>query len=93
MKVLIQRVRRGAVRIAGDIHAEIGRGIVIFLGVASGDTDASAEAMAKKISGLRIFDDPAGKMNLSNEEIGGESLVVSQFTLCADLRKGKRPRL
>ena len=91
MKALLQRVSRGAVHIDGSKHASIGRGIVILLGVEKGDTADTAEAMEKKIAGLRIFEDAAGKTNLSNEDVGGEYLVVSQFTLCADLSKGKRP--
>ncbi|MBI2932502.1 MAG: D-tyrosyl-tRNA(Tyr) deacylase [Planctomycetes bacterium] len=91
MRALLQRVSRGTVRIDDSAIAEIGRGVVLLVGVEVGDDPSTAEAMARKIAGLRIFDDPAGKMNLSNEDIGGEYLVVSQFTLCADLSKGKRP--
>ncbi len=91
MRALLQRVVRGAVRVDGAERASIGRGLVILLGVERGDSDATVEAMARKVAGLRVFDDAAGKMNLSNEEVGGEVLVVSQFTLCADLAKGKRP--
>lgn len=91
MKAVIQRVAKSEVVIEGKVHAAIGRGIHILLGVEQGDSAETAARMAAKICGLRIFDDTAGKMNLSNEEVGGEYMVVSQFTLCADLRKGKRP--
>ncbi|MHC4607586.1 MAG: D-aminoacyl-tRNA deacylase [Planctomycetota bacterium] len=91
MKAVLQRVRRAAVRVEEETVSEIGRGVLILLGVEKPDTEAGAEALAKKISGLRIFEDDAGKMNLSCEQIGGEFLVVSQFTLAADLAKGKRP--
>lgn len=91
MKALLQRVLEASVDADGAAHASIGRGILILLGVATTDADAQMEALAKKIAGLRIFDDAQGKTNLSCEDIGGEYLVVSQFTLCADLGKGKRP--
>ncbi len=91
MRALLQRVLGASVEADGAPHASIGRGILILLGVTTTDAEASLEAMAKKITGLRIFDDPQGKTNLSCEDIGGEYLVVSQFTLCADLSKGKRP--
>jgi len=91
MKALLQRVQGATVEVDGVPHASIGRGILVLLGVTTTDTDDSIEALAKKIAGLRIFDDAQGKTNLSCEDIGGEYLVVSQFTLCADLTKGKRP--
>lgn len=91
MKALLQRVLDASVSVEGAVHASIGRGILVFLGVARGDGEAQADALARKIAGLRLFDDAAGRMNLSNEEVGGEYLVVSQFTLCADLSRGKRP--
>ena len=91
MKLVIQRVARAAVRVDGAVVGEIGRGLLIFHGVAVGDGEAQVDALVKKTSGLRIFDDAAGKMNLSCEDVGGEFLVVSQFTLLADLSKGKRP--
>jgi D-tyrosyl-tRNA(Tyr) deacylase len=91
MKALLQRVLDASVSVDGAVHSSIGRGILILLGVAQGDGDAQLEALAKKITGLRIFDDAQGKTNLSCEDVGGEFLVVSQFTLCADLAKGKRP--
>jgi D-tyrosyl-tRNA(Tyr) deacylase len=91
MRALLQRVLDASVSIDGAVHSQIGRGLLILLGVAQGDGDAQLEALAKKITGLRVFDDAQGKTNLSCEDIGGEFLVVSQFTLCADLSKGKRP--
>jgi len=91
MRALLQRVLEASVEAEGVPHAAIGRGILILLGVTTTDTDVQLEALAKKISGLRVFDDAQGKTNLSCDDIGGEYLVVSQFTLCADLTKGKRP--
>ena len=91
MRALLQRVLDASVDADEVPHAAIGRGILILLWVTTTDADAQVEALAKKISGLRIFDDAQGKTNLSCEDVGGEFLVVSQFTLCADLSKGKRP--
>ena len=91
MKALIQRVLEASVVADGLPHAAIGRGLLIFLGVRAGDGEAQLDALARKIAGLRVFDDPDGRMNLSLDQVGGEQLVVSQFTLCADLSKGKRP--
>jgi len=91
MRALLQRVLGASVEADGATHGSIGRGILILLGVTTTDTVAQLESLAKKIAGLRIFDDAQGKTNLSCEDIGGEYLVVSQFTLCADLTKGKRP--
>jgi D-tyrosyl-tRNA(Tyr) deacylase len=91
MKALIQRVLEASVVADGVPHASIGRGLLIFLGVQAADGDAQVEALATKIHGLRLFEDPEGRMNLSLEQVGGEHLVVSQFTLCADLSRGKRP--
>ncbi len=88
---MLQRVRRGRVSVEGQPVAEMGRGYVILLGVTLGDDVAQAEWLAKKCVDLRIFEDAEGKMNLSLKEIGGEVLVVSQFTLYADTRKGRRP--
>ena len=91
MRALIQRVTEAGVRVDGEQIAAIGPGLLIFLGVAHGDTQAGAEWLADKAAGLRIFGDQAGKMNLSLLEAGGEALVVSQFTLYGDCRKGRRP--
>ncbi len=91
MRVLLQRVRAGKVVVDGRTIAQIGPGLVILLGIGQGDSDAQAEFLAEKISTLRIFEDAAGKFNLSIQDTGGEAIVVSQFTLYADARKGRRP--
>ena len=78
-------------RVEGKVIAEIGKGILILLGVEQSDNESSADYLADKATALRIFDDPSGKMNLAVRDIGGEVLVVSQFTLYGDVRKGKRP--
>ena len=91
MRVLIQRIRKASVAVSGETVGAAGRGILIFLGVTHGDTRADADWLAKKAAGLRIFEDEAGKMNKSLLDIGGDALVVSQFTLYADCRKGRRP--
>lgn len=91
MIAVLQRVKSASVKTKDATHSQIGKGILILLGVENKDTEGKIAEMVKKIAGLRIFDDEQGKMNLSNETIGGEYLVVSQFTLCADLSKGKRP--
>jgi D-tyrosyl-tRNA(Tyr) deacylase len=91
MKAVIQRVRRGTVRIGQQVVGEIDQGLVILLGVEKGDTRAEAQWVAEKCAHLRIFEDPQGKMNLSALDIAGKALVVSQFTLLADARKGRRP--
>lgn len=91
MRAVVQRVKRGSVQVDGKSIAEIGRGYVILLGVGPADTDATAAGLAKKISLLRVFEDEQGKMNLSIQDVGGQALVVSQFTLYADTSRGNRP--
>ncbi|WP_052890977.1 D-aminoacyl-tRNA deacylase [Thermogemmatispora carboxidivorans] len=91
MRALLQRVSYARVRVANEVVAEIGPGLLVLLGVAQGDGEAEARILAEKIVHLRIFEDEAGKMNRSLLECGGEMLVVSQFTLYADARKGRRP--
>lgn len=91
MKACIQRVRWARVRVNGETVGEIGPGLLVLLGVASDDTEKEAQSLASKVLGLRIFEDQEGKMNLSAHEVGGAILVVSQFTLLADCRRGRRP--
>lgn len=91
MRACVQRVSRASVRVGGQLCAQIQRGMLVLLGVAGDDTEADAQRLAEKIAGLRIFEDAQGKMNLALAEAGGAMLVVSQFTLLADCRKGRRP--
>ena len=91
MKTVLQRVTSAAVGIDGERTAEIGGGFLVLLGVCEGDTERDAEILAAKIANLRVFSDEAGKMNLSLLSVGGEMLVVSQFTLCASCAHGRRP--
>jgi D-aminoacyl-tRNA deacylase len=91
MRALVQRVSRGSVAVGGAVHASIGKGAVILLGIRKGDTPSHAAALAEKCAALRIVDDAQGKMNLSVSETGGSVLVVSQFTLYADTQRGNRP--
>ena len=91
MRALLQRVSSAAVRVDGRIIGAIDRGFCILLGVTHADTFKEADWLAKKIAGIRLFEDDAGKMNLGLEDIGGELLVISQFTLYGDARKGRRP--
>ncbi len=91
MKALIQRVTGALVSVAGEVVGQIGQGLVVLVGVAGSDTEKDAEYLAQKTAELRIFSDEAGKFNLSALDIKGELLVVSQFTLIADTRKGRRP--
>jgi D-tyrosyl-tRNA(Tyr) deacylase len=91
MRVVIQRVREGRVSVDGETIAEIGKGLVILTGIGPEDGEAQAKYLAEKIANLRIFADDEGKTNLSCLDVGGEAIVVSQFTLYADTRKGRRP--
>ncbi len=91
MKALVQRVSRASVSVNKDVVGAIGRGLVVFLGVALDDSREDARYLANKVANLRIFEDEASKFSLSALEIRGEILVVSQFTLLADSRKGRRP--
>lgn len=91
MRAVVQRVSRASVSVEGRVVGEVGRGLLVLLGVGRGDTEADAEYLADKVLNLRIFPDDAGQMNLSVKEVGGGLLVVSQFTLLGDCRKGRRP--
>jgi D-tyrosyl-tRNA(Tyr) deacylase len=91
LKALLQRVTRASVTVSGEVVGSIGNGLAVLLGVAAGDTIKDAQYLARKTVGLRIFADAEGKFNLSVEDVRGELLVVSQFTLLADARKGRRP--
>lgn len=91
MKAVIQRVSNSSVAVDGEIVGKIGQGFLVLLGVEETDTKEEADKLVKKMVGLRIFEDENGKTNLSLEDIGGELLVISQFTLMADCRKGRRP--
>ncbi|CZT57936.1 D-tyrosyl-tRNA(Tyr) deacylase [Eubacteriaceae bacterium CHKCI005] len=91
MRAVLQRVTNASVTVDCETVGEIGKGFLILLGVTHGDTQAEAELLARKISGLRVFSDEQDKMNLSLLDIEGEALVVSQFTLYADCKKGRRP--
>ncbi len=91
MKVLLQRVTSASVSVAGEVVGRIGRGLVVLVGVANGDTEKDAQYLAQRTVNLRLFSDEEGRFNLSALEIGGELLLVSQFTLLADTRKGRRP--
>src|SRR5882724_5398391 len=91
MRAVVQRVSRAKVMIADEVAGEIGRGLLVLLGVTHSDTQDNAKWLAEKIAGLRIFPDDEGKMNRDVAEVGGSVLVVSQFTLYGDARKGRRP--
>src|SRR6185369_6410005 len=91
MRAVVQRVREASVEVAGSELAHIDRGLLVLIGIAAGDADGQAEWMADKLTGLRIFENAAGKFDASVADVGGAVLVVSQFTLYADTRKGRRP--
>ena len=91
MKALIQRVKYASVTIEGNLYSKIGAGLLIFLGVEKGDNEENAHKLSQKVANLRIFEDENEKMNLSLKDINGEALIVSQFTLCGDCKKGTRP--
>jgi len=91
MRVVIQRVSEASVSIEGKVHGEIGHGLLILLGIETSDTVEDVKKLTGKIPLMRIFNDDAGKMNLSNNDVNGDYLVISQFTLHADTRKGNRP--
>ena len=91
MKAVVQRVTRAEVRVGGGTVGRIGHGFLVLVGAETGDVPAAADELARKIAGLRVFDDAAGKMNLALADVGGAVLAVSQFTLAADLSRGRRP--
>jgi D-aminoacyl-tRNA deacylase len=91
MRVVLQRVSHASVTIAGRVAGEIGRGFCVLVGFTHGDTAAQVDWMAEKVTGLRLFSDADGKMNLGLEDVGGAVLIVSQFTLYGDTTKGRRP--
>ena len=91
MRAVVQRVTEGDVTVDGNVTGAIRNGLVVLLGVAEDDIDADAEYIAGKVAGLRVFEDEDGKMNRSVQDIGGQILAISQFTLLGDVRKGKRP--
>ena len=91
MRALIQRVSKARVEVAGEVVGEIGPGLLVLVCAMRGDRDEEARQLARKVAALRIFEDDAGKMNLSASAVGGAALVVSQFTLSADTRRGNRP--
>ena len=91
MRAVVQRVSRGSVSVGGEIVGAIKQGVVVLVGVTHGDTEKQAEWLARKIAGLRIFEDDAGKLNAGLLDVDGAALVISQFTLYADCRKGRRP--
>ncbi len=91
MRAVVQRVASASVVVDGEVVGQIERGLLVLLGVGTDDADVDAVALAEKITGLRVFEDEAGKMNLALSDVGGQMLVVSQFTLFGDCRKGRRP--
>lgn len=91
MRLLLQRVSRAEVRVGGEVVGRVGSGLLVLVGIGPGDDDALAVAMARRVADLRIFEDAGGRTNLSLLDVGGEVLAVSQFTLYADTRRGRRP--
>ena len=91
MRAVAQRVAEARVRVGGEVVGEIARGLLVFLGVGAGDDEAAAVFMADRIVGMRVFEDAAGKMSLDVSTVGGAVLLVSQFTLYGDMRRGRRP--
>jgi D-tyrosyl-tRNA(Tyr) deacylase len=91
MRAVIQRVTSAQVTVHGEVVGAIGRGFLVLLGITAGDGEAEARLLARKVAGLRVFEDADGKMNLALADVGGAVLAVSQFTLYADVRKGRRP--
>jgi len=91
MRAVIQRVSRAQVRVEGQLVGQIGQGLLVLLGIGKGDSEKEADSLLEKLMHLRIFEDAEGKMNLSLLDVGGELMVISQFTLYADCRKGRRP--
>jgi D-tyrosyl-tRNA(Tyr) deacylase len=91
LKIVLQRVKNASVTVSGEEISGIGPGLLLLVGIARGDSEAEADWLAEKVAGLRVFADDEGKMNLDVREAGGEVLAISQFTLLADTRKGKRP--
>ena len=91
MRAVVQRVRSASVSVDGERVAAVGRGLLVLLGVATTDDEAVADRLAAKLAALRVFEDAEGRMNLSVRDVGGDLLVVSNFTLCGDVRRGNRP--
>ena len=91
MRAILQRVKRGAVSVDGEVTGAVGVGLVVLVGTTHDDSQTQAETLARKMANLRIFEDAAGKMNLSALDVGAEMLVIPQFTLYADCRRGRRP--
>jgi D-tyrosyl-tRNA(Tyr) deacylase len=91
MRAVVQRVSRAQVTVNGEVAGKIGLGLLVLLGVGRDDSESDAIYLAEKIAGLRVFEDEHGKMNGSVQDVGGSVLAVSQFTLCGDVRRGKRP--
>ena len=91
MRAVVQRVTRASVTVADEVTGQIGRGLLVLLGVAQGDAEQDVQYLAQKILGLRVFEDADGRMHRSLQDVGGGLLIVSQFTLLADCRKGRRP--